>query len=97
MNQTGIKVLRAALQPKLSTAKYLPINVINRQVQGLCLQFILLSHLNQPVHKDAAHGVGDVALLGHVVALRQVFHLAVTQVPVNILKLCILQIKRRLF
>ncbi len=71
----------------MNTVKYLPINVINREVEGLCLQFILLSDLDQPVDKDAAHGVGDVALLGHVVALRQVFHLAVTQVPVNILQI----------
>lgn len=51
------------------------INVVYSQIKGLILELVLFSNLNQPVHQNGSHAVGDVWLLLHVTCFWPGFHL----------------------
>ena len=42
------------------------VDVVDGQVEGLVLQLVLLTHLNEPVHQNGAHVEVDLGLLAHV-------------------------------
>lgn len=51
------------------------INVVYSQIESLILELVLFSNLDQPVHQDGSHAVGDVWLLLHVACFRSGFYL----------------------
>ena len=62
---------------ELSKSK-LPVNVGNREIKGLCLEFVFLPNFNKPVNKNRPHSLVDVGLLGHVIVLGHVLDFALS-------------------
>ena len=52
-----------------------PVDVVDRQEEGLGVKPVLFGDLDQPVDEDGPHREGDVRLLGHVVPLGKVLGL----------------------